>query len=322
LDPRLVRDAPTSTSVEGTGADGVYLVPPDYSTQILNRVFGEDSLLSYCDRHVTPSNQFVIAANEAAPWSTDGPQAYWTGENSQLTQSKVALKEKNIKLNKLTALIPVSSELMEDAPSLNAHLSKTVPEKFVSKLNLAIVQGTGVGEPQGILNCPSLVTVDKESAQSADTLDFSNIVNQYSRMYAPLRRNAIWICNQDIEPQLFELAWEGTSSSVPAYLPANAPLANTPGPTLMGRPVVATQACETLGDLGDLIFAAFSEYLVAMKSEGLKQEISIHLWFDWDVVAYRFIMRLGGQCWWSAAISGRDTGTSSLGAFVALEART
>lgn len=322
IDPRLIRNAPTTTSTEGVGADGGYLVPPDYRTAILKAIMGEDSLLSMTDQWQTQSNTLVIPADETTPWQTSGGiQAYWESEAGQKTQSKVALKEKTVKLNKLTALIPVSEELLEDAPSLDSYLQKKIPEKFGFAVNLALVQGTGVGEPQGILNCPSKVTVSKESGQSADTIVFENIVNMYSRMYGPLRRNAVWLINQDIEPQLYTMSFEGTSSSVPAYMPANG-LAGSPYATLMGRPVIPTQACETLGDLGDILFCAWDQYLTAMRTTGIRSDVSIHLWFDYDVVAYRFVMRLGGQCWWSSAISGRDTGTSSMGAFIALEART
>jgi len=322
FDPRLIKNAPTSVGVEGVGEDGGYLVPDDIRTEILSSIMGEDSLLSLCDSHITHSNTFTMPADEVPPWDiSNGIIPYWKGENTQLTQSKPDIKEKTVKLNKLTALIPISDELLEDSNSLNAYLRKAVPAKFTSAINLALIQGTGAGEPQGILNCPSLVSIDKESGQSADTLDFANLVNCYSRMYGPLRKNAVWLINQDIEPQLFQMTFEGTSSSIPVYLPASMAGVNSPTPTLFGRPVIPTQACETLGDKGDIIFAAFSEYLVAMKAGGIKEDVSIHLWFDYDVTAFRFTLRLGGQCWWSSTISPRD-GSNTMGAFITLDERS
>jgi len=321
VDPRLLRNAPTTTSTEGVGADGGYLVPPDYRTEILKAIMAEDELLGRADTWETKSNTLVIPADETTPWQTSGGVlAYWESEAGQKSQSKVALKEKTVKLNKLTALLPVTEELLEDSSALDSYLRRKIPEKFGFAVNLALIQGTGVGEPQGILNCPSLVSVTKESGQAADTIVFENIVNMYSRMYGPLRKNAVWLINQDIEPQLFTMSFEGTSSSVPAYMPANG-LAGSPYGTLMGRPVIATQACETLGDKGDIIFAAWDQYLAAVKSTGVRSDVSIHLWFDYDVVAYRFVLRVGGQCWWSSAIDPRD-GSNTLGAFVTLNART
>ncbi|MFO7971573.1 MAG: phage major capsid protein, partial [Desulfobacterales bacterium] len=97
--------------------------------------------------------------------------------------------------------------------------------------------------------------------------------------------------------------------------------AGSPYGTLMGRPVIATQACETLGDLGDIFFCDWKQYLSAIRTTGIKTDVSIHLWFDYDTVAFRFVLRVGGQCWWSSAIDSRD-GSNTLGAFITLAART
>lgn len=324
IDPRLLRasgTAPTSTSTEGTGADGGFLVPPDYRNDIVKEVLAEETLLGRTDQWTTGSNQIVVPADETTPWQTSGGiQVYWESEAGEKSQSKVALKEKTLRLNKLTALCPVTDELLEDASSLDSYLRRKVPEKMNFAINLALVQGTGVGEPQGILNCGCLISVTAESGQSADTIVFENIVNMWSRMYGPWRPNSVWLINQDIEPQLFTMSFEGTSSSVPAYMPANG-LAGSPYSTLMGRPIIPTQACETLGDAGDIILADMKQYWTGLKSQGVRQDVSIHLWFDYDVTAFRFVFRVGGQCWWSSAISGRDTGTSTMGAFIALAAR-
>jgi hypothetical protein len=50
----------------------------------------------------------------------------------------------------------------------------------------------------------------------------------------------------------------------------------------------------------------------------MKSDVSIHLWFDQDMVAFRFTMRVAGQPWWAAAISQRD-GSNTQSPFVVLE---
>jgi HK97 family phage major capsid protein len=152
---------------------------------------------------------------------------------------------------------------------------------------------------------------------------YENIVNMWSRLYGPAQSRAVWLINQDIYPQLFALSWEGTSSSVPAFMPANSGLIGSPSNygTLMGRPVIPVQACSTLGDQGDIILADMKAYLTALKADMVRSEVSIHLWFDYDVVAFRFIMRVGGQCWWSSAIAGENS-SDNLGFFITLNDRT
>ncbi|MGE0828950.1 MAG: phage major capsid protein, partial [Hyphomonadaceae bacterium] len=63
-----------------------------------------------------------------------------------------------------------------------------------------------------------------------------------------------------------------------------------------------------------------SSYLSVKKSAGIKAQTSIHLWFDQDITAFKFTLRIGGQPWWSAAISPRD-GSSTRSPFVTLASR-
>lgn len=326
MDQRLLLNAPTTYSQEGVGADGGFAVPPDFRVSIMEKVLAEDSLLARCDQMTSSSNTITFPTDETTPWQTTGGlQAYWEGENDQLAQSKVALKETTVRLNKLAALVPVTEELMEDAGALDTYLRRRVPEKIDFAISKAIIQGTGVGQPLGILNAPCTVSVAKETsspAQAADTIVFDNIVKMYSRMYAPCRANAVWLINQDCEPQLFQMAFnpEDSSGKIPAYLPANG-LSGQPYATLMGRPVIATQACETIGDNGDIIFADLSKYLIALKGGGMRIDVSMHLYFDYDAAAYRFIMRIGGLPWWSSYITPRD-GSNYLSCFVTLAERS
>jgi len=320
IDPRLTMNAPTTTSTEGTGADGGFAVPPDFRTAITAKVMGVDSLLARTDQLTSASNSITLPKDETTPWqSTGGIQAFWEGEGSQIAQSKVALDQTTIRLNKLTALVPVTEELMEDASALSTYINRKAPEKFDYKIQNAIINGTGAGQPKGILASDALVEVAKESGQVADTVLAQNITNMWARMYAPSRSNAIWLINQDVEPQLDYLQMPGTNPTAPLYMPAGG-LSASPFATLKGRPVVPVEACKTLGDAGDIILADLTKYMTAMKTGGIRQDVSMHLWFDYDTLAFRFIMRMAGLPWWGSAITPAN-GSNTLSCFVSLAAR-
>jgi HK97 family phage major capsid protein len=172
------------------------------------------------------------------------------------------------------------------------------------------------------------VSVAKETSQVADTLIANNIIKMYSRMVPSSVQNAVWLINPDIYPQLFKLSIAGTDNTGNAvtgwggmvYTPANG-FAGAPFGTLFGRPVIPTQAMETLGDYGDIAFVDLSQYLLLLKSgPNPKVDVSMHLWFDQDVTAYRFVLRIGGIPWWDAPVSARD-GSSTYSPFVALAER-
>lgn len=320
IDPRLISNAPTTVGTEGVGEDGGFAVPPDFRREIMQKVMADESLLARTDQQTSGSNQVTIPVDETTSWqSSGGVQAYWEGENAQFTQSKPALDNVTVRLNKVTALVPVTSELLEDAPLMSSYLRRKVPEKIDFKVTNAIFDGTGAGQPKGILQSDALVSVAKESGQAADTIQFLNITKMWTRMYAPCRQRAVWLVNQDIESALMSMEFPSTAGTFPVFLPAGG-LSQSPFSTLMGRPVIPTQAAKTLGDKGDIVLADLTQYLSVLKVGGLRQDVSMHLWFDYDTTAFRFILRMGGQAWWKAAISPLN-GTNTLSCFVTLDER-
>lgn len=330
VDDRLQKRATLSTyGNEALGSDGGFAIPPDFRNAIMDKVNGEDSLVPMTDQLTTSSNNLTVPKDETTPWQTTGGiLANWTGEAGAITQSKPKLESSTLHLHKLAVLVPITDELQSDAAALNGWITRKAPQKISFELNRVIVQGNGAGQPLGILNAPGTVSVAKVTSQDADTVVATNIIAMYGRMYAPWRRNAVWLINQDIEPQLLNMALVGKDDTGTAvtgwgshvFTPMNG-LSGQPYSTLMGRPIISTQACETLGDKGDIFFAALDQYVTVTKSAGgLRQDTSIHLWFDQDTMAFRFIMRIAGQPWWSSTIAARD-GSTTYSAFVTLDER-
>lgn len=321
-DPRLIANAPTTYGSEGVGADGGFAVPPDFRSTIVQKVMGEDSLLSRTDMMTTSSNSITVPTDETTPWqSTGGILAYWESEAGQKTQSKPQLTEKQVKANKLISLVPMTDELLEDAPAMASYVNGRAPVKMDFAINNAILNGSGVGQPLGFLNAAAAGTVEvaPESGQVADTVRFENIVNLYTRMASQSRSRAVWVVNADIEAQLMQMQFPGTGTAVPVYLPPGG-LSASPYGTLMGRPVIVTEAAPALGDRGDITFADMSQYMTVLKAGGVRSDVSIHLFFDYDVTAFRFVMRIGGQPWWNSAIT-RLASQPTRGFFVTLGAR-
>ncbi len=321
-DNRLMAAA-TTYGNEGTGADGGFTVPPEFRTAIWTKALAEENLLTRCAELQTGGNSITIPKDETTPWQTSGGvQVYWESEGGTATQSKPSFQSETIRLAKLLALVPMTDELLEDAPGLDSWLRAKAPAKMAAAINTAIISGNGVGKPLGILRAPCLVTVTKETSQPADTVRFANIQKMWASVYAPCRRNGIWLINQDIEPQLNGMAFDpAATSKVPVYLPTNG-LSDSPYATLMGRPVVPIEACPTLGDKGDLIFADMSQYWALTKTGGgIKTDVSMHLYFDQGLQAYRFTFRVNGQPGWGSSITPQN-GTTARSCFVCLEDRT
>lgn len=326
IDPRLGKLYAATLSTygsEGVGADGGYAVPPDFRADILKKLDGEEQLLPLTTQINTASNSVTLPADEQTPWaSSGGIQAYWVAEGAAITQSKPSNRSVTIRAEKMAVLVPLTDELIEDAPALSTWMMGKVPDVMNYKLNAAIISGTGAGQPGGILGAGGTVSQAAESAQTAATVVYNNATKMFSRMPAKNRKNAVWIANQEIEPQLMGMvipAGSASTSSFPAYLPAGG-ISAKPFDTLLGKQVIYTEATSALGTVGDLIFADMSQYLAVVKGGGIRQDVSMHLWFDQDTNAFRFILRIGGQGWWNATVT-RPGSKATFGSFVTLAAR-
>jgi HK97 family phage major capsid protein len=323
---RLVNAAPTTYGSEAVGPDGGYAVPPDFRAEIMRKVLGEDSLLARTDQVITESSGITVPKDETTPWGTAGVQGYWTGEGALLTQSKPVLETSTIKMHKLTTLVPVTDELLDDAPALGAFVVKRAGAAIDWRVSEAIVAGTGVGQPMGFMNSPSLITVSKETSQIAATIHGLNLVKMWARVPAAWRKSAAWLVHPDAETQLMQAgiqvgpAAAGTATAGQlVYTPADG-ISGSPFGTLFGRPVIPHQAMSALGTTGDIVLAALGQYASVIRSGGIKSDVSIHLFFDYDVTAFRFVFRMGGQPWWSTALADKN-GSNTRSAFIALETR-
>jgi HK97 family phage major capsid protein len=314
---------------EQTGTDGGFAVPPEFADQIMVFVEGEDSILSRTDQFPLARNGITFPTDETTPWQTSGGiLAAWEGEAGAIAQSKPQLTQKELRLRKLTCLVPVTEELLEDATAMGSYITRKAGEKLDFKVGEAIFRGTGAGQPLGFLNSGGLVSITKVSSQVANTIVGTNILQMWERMYGPYRRNAVWYVNQDAERQLMTMSILGdagdggtatTSWGRHIFMPAGG-VSGAPYATLFGRPVISTQHCGTVGDQGDVVLADMSQYVTATKSGGVESSSSIHLWFDQDTVAFKFRLRIDGQPWRNTKITPR-VGSNTMGAFIVIDAR-
>ncbi|MDR1489933.1 MAG: phage major capsid protein [Desulfovibrio sp.] len=307
---------------EGVGADGGVAVPPDFRAEIMQKIFGEESLVSKTDQQTTESKSMTFPMDETTPWDNSGGiQGNWVAEGNSIPESKPKLDSQEVKLFKYAILAHLTDELLEDAPAMTRYLNSKVPQKFNFALTKAIINGSGTGAPLGILGSPALITVDGEEDQPADTVNAMNLIKMRSAMYSAGKVNGLWLANPLVEEQLMLLTFPGsTSQPVPIYMPPNG-FAGRPYGTIFGNPVMFTEACADTGDVGDILYVDPSQYMtLTRRGYGLRQDTSIHMLFAYDMESFRFILRFGGMPWWKSKIAG-GTANRSYSAFVALAER-
>lgn len=306
----------STTSNESNGPDGGFLVPPQFSKEIWRLSLEEDSLIPLTENTEVSGNSMIFPKDETTPWGGSGVQAYWQIEAAAATASKLALSTEALVLHKLMCLVPVTNELISDASAIGSYLNQVAPGRITWKANEAILFGDGVGKPLGCLNSATgpLITVAKESGQATQTFDPKNLSKMVSRLIAGQLKNAVWIGNPDILPALEAL----TLGQYPIFLPSQSVEGNSYG-MLKGRPLWLSEHANAFSSAGDLNLVSMKGYRCITKAGGIQTDTSMHLYFDADATAFRFIFRLNGKPIMSQPIATPKGNTRSH--FVAMGAR-
>lgn len=315
-------------SNETTGADGGVAVPPEFRDGVMNRVEAEDSIAALCDRNPISGNSISLNIDDTTPWQTSGGiQVAWTGEATAIGQSKLALKQRDYRLRKVCALVPMTEELSQDAAFLGSYVTKKTGDKLGFAVDNAILHGDGVTQPTGVVGHAGTVSVAKETSQVAGSIKGNNVIKMWMSCEPKARARAVWIANPDTQVWLQKLSLTGVKDSTATaqawgqflFLPAGG-LTQRPNDTLFGRPIIYHQAAKTSGTVGDLTLFCGDEYLLLNKASGIQMDSSIHLWFDQAVNALRFMYRVEGQPKWPTTIAALN-GSQTYGAFVTAATR-
>jgi HK97 family phage major capsid protein len=325
---RIGAATPTTVGNELSGADGGFLVPPDYSRAVFTYAFEGDSLLPMTDTLDIQGNSMVFPKDETVPWGTDGVRSYWQAEATAGTQVKPKISTTVLRLYKLMALVPVTDELMEDTNALDQYLPQKVGDSIRWKLNESILFGTGVGQPLGCFNGNAVVTVAKEGSQATLTLLFQNIAKMIARLPQGSFARALWLANNDVLPAIMGLtspATGGAAGVYPVYVP---PIANSaqggvqvtnPYGSLFTRPIMVTQHAKSFTNQGDLLLMD-PYYIRSISKDLLETAVSLHLYFDSDAAAFRTTSRVDAQPKIVNPIAPFN-GSNNLSPFVQLGAR-
>lgn len=244
-----------------------------------------------------------------------GLVAEWIGESATATEKYAKLRRIMLMAKKLACYTSASNELVADGVSFEDQLSSALVATIGFYLDYAFIQGTGAGQPLGILNDPALITVTKETGQLHNTILYTNIVKMFARLAPQCMAKAVWIANQTTIPDLMTLSVSiGTGGQlVPAVTQQGGKF------YLLTKEILFTEKCPALGYKGDLILADLSQYSVGLRSQVSLDKSNAPGWLK-DESSYRAIVRADGQGQWNSPISPKHGDPVSW--CVALEDRT
>jgi HK97 family phage major capsid protein len=301
---------------------GGFTVPTAFSPNMLSVGNDADPLAALTTKiDLAPSGKVIVPARTDKDHSSSvsgGLRVYRRNETDTSSSSRMEMEQIKLEATSLFGLTYTSEEILERSASAFIGLMEAgFQDEFASRLMDERLSGTGVGQYEGVLNSPAVVSVAKETGQAAATVVYENVVKMRARCWGYGR--AVWLANEDVLPQLMTMSLAVGTGGSSVWQPS----AREDAPDmLLGRPLFFNEACETVGTVGDVILGNWSQYLEGyIGTPGMvKGANSMHVRFINHERTFKFWMENDGRCWWRAALTPKNS-TATLSPFVSLATR-
>lgn len=315
------RDMKLKTLEEGDDVLGGYLVPPQYAAKLLDTALESEIVRPRATVWPMTSSALQVPGKEITSHATSisGVIAYWIAEKGEKDKdADPTFRLIQLIAKKLACYTKSSDELVADSKiPIGKVIGPAFTEAIGFYLDYAFFQGTGAGQPLGIINSPCLISVAKETGQPNGTIVWENIIKMWASLHPAGQTRSLWVASQSTIPQLLTLS-QAIGTGGTHYWPALRE-AKTGGMTLLTRPIIWTEKLPLLGQEGDILLCDFSQYVIGMRQQ-VRVESSNAPHFSTDIKDWRAVLRADGQASWDKALTLKD-GTTQVSPFVALAKR-
>lgn len=303
---------------EDSGVDGGYLVPPDYSAQIME-VAAEVSVVRANGPTVIPiagRSALVPALDQGQAPPTGGSAFFggvsvtWTEELQTIAETTPKFRLIELVPHNLAAFTKASNDIIADsAVSLQALLARLFGEAVGWTEDYAFLRGNGIGKPLGVLNAPGAISVTRTAG--GNSLEYADVKAMYKRLLPQSFMRAVWVMHPFTVADLMDL--QTTNNTMVSWL---GNLRDKQPGILMGLPVVLTEKLPAPGSAGDVMLCDFSRYLIGDSTQ-ITIAYSEHAFFTSNAGAWRVTKRTDGQPWMAAAVTLND-GSNTVSPFIYL----
>lgn len=263
----------------GTDSAGGYLVPNEFERTLIQALNEENIIRGLATVIQTSSGDRQI------PVVSGHGQAFWTAEEAAFTESEETFAQKTLGAFKLTCLMKVSEELLNDSAfNLERYIQAEYARRIGVKEEEAFVNGDGVGKPKGFIQDAQVgVTTAVNNAITADQL-----IDLYHSLKRPYRARATFTLNDSTAKAVRKL-----KDSDGQYLWQPGLQAGQPD-RLLGRPIAISSAMPEIASTAKTIaFGDLSYYWIADRQGRVFQRLG-ELYATNGQVGFRAYQRVDG----------------------------
>lgn len=264
----------------GTDSEGGYLVPDEYENTLIEKLHDENIIRQYATV-IKSSN-----SDKKIPVVAGYGEETWTDEEAAYTESDDSFGVITLGANKLTSIIKVSEELLNDSVfDLEQYISKEFVRRMAAVEENAFINGTGTGRPTGILQTAE--TGKTTAAAAAITAD--EVIDLYHSLRSPYRKNAVFIANDSTVKAIRQLK---DSNGMYLWQPG---LKEGQPDTLIGNRIISSAYMPEIGaGKKPILFGDISYYWIADRQGRTFQRLN-ELYAATGQVGFRTFQRVDGK---------------------------
>lgn len=187
------------TVEESVDTQGGFFVHPDFVSAQVRRIFLTSPIRQFATIMNTTSNQVKLVINDE-----QGTASSYVAENTAIvTGDTPTIGQLTILAHKQKVSQDLTLEMIQDS---SIDITQWIVDKTTARQardqNTAFVNGTGNGEPRGILNYPAWpgITYTREALQHIDSgtdgeFTYDGLTNVWGALKPPYQADAIWMLN-------------------------------------------------------------------------------------------------------------------------------
>jgi HK97 family phage major capsid protein len=290
-----------SAQSETIGALGGFTVPVQYSTEIIKLSDMYARVMPRCRRYTMTGLQMNVPAIDysrggagVSPY-LGGMNAQWIQDGQSFVQTNAYTREIIYKANILSGYAVANRTLLADNQvGLQEVLTELMAETIAFYFDYALINGSGVNQPLGILNAPATIAQVRQSSGAGAIL--TDMANMFGHLHPQGFSSAFWLVSPSAHATFITM---NDASGRVVYQPVFP--AQTGGPVtvecpyrILGMPVIVSQLPASSGTLGDVYLIDGQQMGVAMRAD-LELAVSEHVYFLNNQLTYRFLLRGDAQ---------------------------
>ncbi|MCH8683887.1 phage major capsid protein [Pedomonas mirosovicensis] len=212
---------------------GGYLVPDQFQRELIKNLVLFSPMRQLARISQASSSSILL------PKRTGTLTAKWEGETDDRDSTQPSYGQQTLTVYELGCYVDISNQLLEDSAfNMEAELSSDFAEEFGRAEGAAFINGTGAGQPSGLLNTAGITALEAAAANAITADELIDLFHALPGFYAA---NGTWIMNRSTIGVVRKL-----KNASGDYLWRDS-LAEGNPPTILGRPVVEMPDMPDLG---------------------------------------------------------------------------